>query len=31
LTLRVREPTKNTAVRVEFELVVKLASSRLPE
>ena len=31
LTLRVREPTKNTPVRVEFELVVKLASSRLPE
>jgi len=31
LTLRVREPAKNAPVRVEFELVVKLASSRLPE
>ena len=31
LTLRVREPAKNAPVRVEFELVVKLASLRLPE
>lgn len=31
LTLRVREPANNKPVRVEFELVVKLASSRLPE
>jgi len=31
LTLRMREPAKNAPVRVEFELVVKLASSRLPE
>lgn len=31
LTLRIREPANNTPVRVEFELVVKLASSRLPE
>ncbi|MEQ1784466.1 MAG: hypothetical protein ABMA14_24200 [Hyphomonadaceae bacterium] len=31
LTLRVREPAKSSPVRVEFELVVKLASSRLPE
>jgi len=31
LTLRVREPANNAPVRMEFELVVKLASSRLPE
>lgn len=31
LSLRVREPASNKPVRVEFELVVKLASSRLPE
>lgn len=31
LTLRVREPANMAPVRVEFELVVKLASSRLPD
>lgn len=31
LTLRVREPANMAPVRVEFELVVKLASTRLPD
>jgi hypothetical protein len=31
LTLRVREPANRAPIRVEFELVVKLASSRLPD
>lgn len=31
LSLRIREPANNKPVRVEFELVVKLASTRLPE
>lgn len=31
LSLRVREPANNAPLRVEFELVVKLASARLPE
>ncbi len=31
LTITVREPRSSDPVRVQFELVVKLASSRLPE
>jgi hypothetical protein len=31
LTIRIREPANRAPVRVEFELVVKLASTRLPE
>lgn len=31
LTLRIREPANMAPVRVEFELVVKLASTRLPD
>lgn len=31
LTIRIREPANMAPVRVEFELVVKLASTRLPD
>lgn len=31
LTIHIREPRSSDPVRVQFELVVKLASSRLPE
>lgn len=31
LTIRIREPANNSPVRVEFELVVKLASTRLAD
>jgi hypothetical protein len=31
LTIRIREPASMAPVRVEFELVVKLASARLPD
>lgn len=31
LTIRIREPANNAPVRVEFELVVKLASTRLAD
>lgn len=31
LSLRIRQPAKNAPVRVDFELIVKLASTRLPE
>lgn len=31
LTIRIRAPATMSAVRVEFELVVKLASTRLPD
>ncbi len=31
LTIGVREPAPNQAVQVRFELIVKLASTRLPE
>ena len=31
LTLRIRQPASAAPVRVEFELVVKLASTRLPD
>ena len=31
LTLRIRKPANMAPVRVEFELVVKLASTRLPD
>ena len=31
LNLQIREPASNSPVRVSFELIVKLASTRLPE
>lgn len=31
LNLQIREPANNAPVRVSFELIVKLASTRLPE